>query len=251
MSEMENQEFYATLVAKGKRDGHLSLEEVRRILPQDLRDDEHYLEELLNSLESQHGILVSEEDMENDLLKHIEEEQAARKREGIEHEDEHEIDDEPLIEDELDEDEEEIEEDLEDAMMDGDLTDISGISSSRHSVDDLDDEKLIDDHDEELDDEEIEEEEDLDDDEDEDDSDEEELGKAYSKADMGSFDEIGGYEGGRRKSIRDIEDDGERDSNRESGRRSNILGSDKSDSSVDDPIRLYLREIGRENLLNA
>lgn len=251
MSEMENQEFYATLVAKGKRDGHLSLEEVRRILPQDLRDDEHYLEELLNSLESQHGILVSEEDMENDLLKHIEEEQAARKREGIEHEDEHEIDDEPLIDDELDEDEEEIEEDLEDDMMDGDLTDISGISSSRHPVDDLDDEKLIDDHDEELDDEEIEEEEELDDDEDEEDSDDEELGKAYSKADMGSFDEIGGYEGGRRKSIRDIEDDGERDSNRESGRRSNILGSDKSDSSVDDPIRLYLREIGRENLLNA
>ncbi len=30
-----------------------------------------------------------------------------------------------------------------------------------------------------------------------------------------------------------------------------VLGSDKSDSSVDDPIRLYLREIGRESLLNA
>ena len=42
------------------------------------------------------------------------------------------------------------------------------------------------------------------------------------------------------------------DSSREaSTRKSGILGSDKSDSSVDDPIRLYLREIGRESLLNA
>ncbi|OHD65844.1 MAG: RNA polymerase subunit sigma, partial [Spirochaetes bacterium GWF2_52_7] len=50
----------------------------------------------------------------------------------------------------------------------------------------------------------------------------------------------------------DIEDDSDADNARESGgRRSGILGSDKSDSSVDDPIRLYLREIGRENLLNA
>ena len=30
-----------------------------------------------------------------------------------------------------------------------------------------------------------------------------------------------------------------------------ILGSDKSDNSGDDPIRLYLREIGKENLLDA
>lgn len=33
--------------------------------------------------------------------------------------------------------------------------------------------------------------------------------------------------------------------------RSTILGTDKGDSSSDDPIRLYLREIGKENLLSA
>ncbi|WP_428588808.1 RNA polymerase sigma factor RpoD [Sphaerochaeta sp.] len=34
-------------------------------------------------------------------------------------------------------------------------------------------------------------------------------------------------------------------------RHSMILGTDKSDTSGDDPIRLYLREIGKENLLTA
>lgn len=34
-------------------------------------------------------------------------------------------------------------------------------------------------------------------------------------------------------------------------RHNTILGTDKSDSSGDDPIRLYLREIGKENLLTA
>ncbi|MDD3903283.1 MAG: RNA polymerase sigma factor RpoD [Sphaerochaeta sp.] len=34
-------------------------------------------------------------------------------------------------------------------------------------------------------------------------------------------------------------------------RHNTILGTDKSDTSGDDPIRLYLREIGRENLLTA
>ncbi len=34
-------------------------------------------------------------------------------------------------------------------------------------------------------------------------------------------------------------------------RHSTILGTEKSDSSGDDPIRLYLREIGKENLLTA
>ncbi len=37
----------------------------------------------------------------------------------------------------------------------------------------------------------------------------------------------------------------------ESERQMTILGNDKADASGDDPIRLYLREIGKENLLDA
>ncbi|MBZ4673695.1 MAG: polymerase, sigma 70 subunit, RpoD subfamily [Spirochaeta sp.] len=43
----------------------------------------------------------------------------------------------------------------------------------------------------------------------------------------------------------------ERDGDSDHGRHNTILGTDKSDTSGDDPIRLYLREIGRENLLTA
>ena len=67
MPDMENQDFYIALVAKGKREGHLSLQEVQKHVPEELRDDEHFMEELLTSLESHHGILVSEEDMESNL----------------------------------------------------------------------------------------------------------------------------------------------------------------------------------------
>ncbi|MGE4453220.1 MAG: RNA polymerase sigma factor RpoD [Sphaerochaeta sp.] len=43
----------------------------------------------------------------------------------------------------------------------------------------------------------------------------------------------------------------ERDGEADHGRHNAILGTDKSDTSGDDPIRLYLREIGKENLLTA
>ena len=43
----------------------------------------------------------------------------------------------------------------------------------------------------------------------------------------------------------------ERDGDSDHSRHNTILGTDKSDTSGDDPIRLYLREIGRENLLTA
>lgn len=243
MPDLENQDFYIALVAKGKREGHLSLEEVLKRIPEEYREDEHFMEELVTSLESHYGILVSEEDMESNLLKNIEEEQAAKPQDAIDHEGVLE-EDETLIDDELDEDADEIEEDLDEAIIENDLSDISGISSPHRGEDEIE-EKLIEDQDEELDD-------DADDDDlDEDEEDEPEIGKTFSKADLGSFDDVGGYEGSR-KSIMDIEEDSDRESGRESGaRRTNVLGSDKGDSSVDDPIRLYLREIGRENLLNA
>ena len=49
----------------------------------------------------------------------------------------------------------------------------------------------------------------------------------------------------------DISSLNDHDSEPEHVRHNTILGTDKSDSSGDDPIRLYLREIGRENLLTA
>ena len=248
MPKIENQDYYSTLVAIGKKKGHLSLEEVVQCIPEELRDDEHILEELVTTLESQHGILVSEENMEKDLLKNIEKDQTVEEKDVHDHDVDLEVED-VLLEDEIDEDADEIEEDLDDTIIDsGDLSDISGLSSTHRAVDELDD-KLIDDHDEELDDEESDDEEDLEDDDD--DEDDVEIDKDFSKADMSTYDDVSGYES-HRKSIMDLEDDSDRDTGRDtSARRSNILGSDKGDSSVDDPIRLYLREIGRENLLNA
>ncbi len=49
----------------------------------------------------------------------------------------------------------------------------------------------------------------------------------------------------------DISSLNDHDSDTEHVRHNTILGTDKSDSSGDDPIRLYLREIGKENLLTA
>ncbi|MGX8677640.1 MAG: RNA polymerase sigma factor RpoD [Sphaerochaetaceae bacterium] len=43
----------------------------------------------------------------------------------------------------------------------------------------------------------------------------------------------------------------EEETEHHSSARSSILGTDKGESSSDDPIRLYLREIGKENLLSA
>jgi RNA polymerase primary sigma factor len=49
----------------------------------------------------------------------------------------------------------------------------------------------------------------------------------------------------------DISNLGDHDGEIEHVRHNTILGTDKSDASGDDPIRLYLREIGKENLLTA
>ena len=47
------------------------------------------------------------------------------------------------------------------------------------------------------------------------------------------------------------EDDGENAKNQESGKKKAAGGNNKDSTLVDDPIRLYLREIGREHLLTA
>ena len=245
MSEIESQEYFITLVAKGKKSGHLSLDQVYASLPEAARDEENFVEEILTLLESHHGILVSEEDMEKDLLHNSEEEKQAKPQKELNVDIDLEVDvEEPLIDHDLEEEESEIEEELDDdSLIDGDPLGLSGIAPTHRGIEDLDDDKIIDDHDEEIDD-------DTDDDDLDDEDDEGEMEKGFGKGDLSSFDDVSGYE--NRGSIIDIEDDSDSDSPRESSsRRSGILGSEKGDSSVDDPIRLYLREIGRENLLNA
>ena len=47
------------------------------------------------------------------------------------------------------------------------------------------------------------------------------------------------------------DDESESRKNKDTGKKKSATGSDKDSSLVDDPIRLYLREIGREHLLTA
>ncbi len=170
--------------------------------------------------------------MENEFLKNIDEK--------LETKDEKTLTDisvvteeEDLIVDDLDGEED---------LLDEDLDDIVEIDDS--SLEDIDDPLVSDDDEEEIDEEEI-------DEDDEEDDDEDGVDKSFSKRDLTiSFDDDSTYD--RRSSLMSIEEDTDSDSHRDrSYKRTGILGSDKSDSSVDDPIRLYLREIGREHLLNA
>src|SRR5512133_1574477 len=48
-----------------------------------------------------------------------------------------------------------------------------------------------------------------------------------------------------------VEEENEREAPKDDGREKKRLVYNDKDSSVDDPIRLYLREIGKENLLTA
>ena len=94
--------------------------------------------------------------------------------------------------------------------------------------------------------------EDGDDDDDDDEEDEDELdddkptSMKHAWSGMGTDDDAAG--GNRFVDISKLDDaDGDSDH----PRQSTILGTDRSEGSGDDPIRLYLREIGRENLLTA
>ncbi len=118
------------------------------------------------------------------------------------------------------------EEEIEEALLDEELEEFEPLEEEE--IEDLDEDD----------------EEEFDEDEEED---EEEDSKHYDKRSLSSDDDYSSYQ--RPNKLRDLDrSDSDSGSTKE---RPTILGSDKSDSSVDDPIRLYLREIGRENLLNA
>ncbi|MDD2297601.1 MAG: RNA polymerase sigma factor region1.1 domain-containing protein, partial [Sphaerochaetaceae bacterium] len=187
MSEIEKQDYFMKLVTKGKREGRLTVKEIDAILPSGIGDDEEMLEEVFTLLEKNYGILISDEDMENDLIENVEEKRLKKSEYALDQEEtlQNEIHD-PSIDEELDETE--VESDLDESTIDGELSNLPGISTSRRHLDDLDEEKVIEDHDDEIIDED-DEDEDLDDD-DEDDEEEEDDGEgvksAYSKADLSS-----------------------------------------------------------------
>jgi RNA polymerase primary sigma factor len=246
MSEIENQDFFIKLVAKGLKDGHLSIREMHAMVPSEFTQDDS-VDEILSKLESR-GIMITENELENDLLNNMEEENAHDDSiDEVDIDDNQDVlvDDDKILGEALDDSEEEdMDDELDESGLDADIPEIAGFASiptSHHALDEMDDTKIIGDHEDELD-------EELDDEDLEDD--EVEIDKGYDKENLSSFDEVSGYDG--RESLIDIDDDSDTESPREStSRKSGILGSDKADSSVDDPIRLYLREIGRENLLNA
>ncbi len=86
------------------------------------------------------------------------------------------------------------------------------------------------------------------DEDEEDDDDEEESDDSMKRAWSGMSTDDDAAGGNRFVDISSLND---HDSETEHVRHNTILGTDKSDSSGDDPIRLYLREIGKENLLTA
>ncbi|HKL60365.1 MAG TPA: RNA polymerase sigma factor RpoD [Sphaerochaeta sp.] len=85
-------------------------------------------------------------------------------------------------------------------------------------------------------------------DDDDEDAEEEESDDSMKRAWSGMSTDDDAAGGNRFVDISSLND---HDSDTDHVRHNTILGTDKSDSSGDDPIRLYLREIGKENLLTA
>lgn len=239
MFDIEHEEFFIEIVVKGKQKGSICIRELQQALPSELQEDDEILDEIQAILEKRYNIIVIDQTMEKDLLKAIE-------TETVKLEDttgEHEMAEQEGID--IDEDLVEEEEEIESSFLDGDFSTFSPLTSSHADLKD-DDSKLIEDHEEEELEDEQEEEEELEEEEDEDD-----IGKNYHKDDLGSYDDLSGY--GGRSSLLDIDDGNEGIPLSREGKehRAGLLGNEKNDSSIDDPIRLYLREIGRESLLNA
>ncbi|MGB4408279.1 MAG: RNA polymerase sigma factor RpoD [Sphaerochaeta sp.] len=201
------------LVACSALKGHVSKDDIRKALGAEMATDEA-VDEILQTL-GELEIPVTEND--NAQIPDI------------------------FVEDPTDDDiDTEIEEDPEDDLLDDALAD---------EEDDMIDQSAIDDYPTKepvkkkaaVD-------EDADADEDEEDADEEESDDSMKRAWSGMSTDDDAAGGNRFVDISSLND---HDSDTDHVRHNTILGTDKSDSSGDDPIRLYLREIGKENLLTA
>lgn len=224
MLDIESQPFFTELIAIAAREGHVTKDFVKDSIPLDQYSDET-LDEVIQALADQDILIVAEPgDTTADTVFDLDEEPSPEDL------DEGELDvdaDDPLAADD---------EIVEGGEDEGD--DIFGLADIPGP--DIDDTKIMDEH----------EEEEPEDDDDIEDEDEQELDESPLGKGAIAFDDQSGDFENSRDGFMDI-DALDRDADVDHARHGAILGTDKNDTAIDDPIRLYLREIGRENLLTA
>ncbi len=225
MLDIESQPFFTELIAVAAREGHVTKDFVKKAIPADQFSEETF-DEVIQTLADQDILVVTDpNDVITETVFDLDEEPSPEDL------DEGELDvdaDDPLVTDD------EISDDPEDEADDlFGLADIPGT--------DIDESKIIEEHDDE----------EPEDDDDIEDEDEQELDDATSLGKGAlAFDDQGTDFDNSRDGFMDLEAL-DRDADVDHPRHGAILGTDKSDTAIDDPIRLYLREIGRENLLTA
>lgn len=225
MLDIESQPFFTELIAVAARDGHITKDFVKETIPSD-QFSEETLDEVIQMLADQDILVVLDPDeVPSDTVFDLDEEPSP----------------EDLDEGELDVDEDDplaADDEISDVSED-DADELFGLGDIPNT--DIDDGKLLDDS----------EEDEPEDDDDIEDEDEQELDDAASlgKGALAFDDQSGDFDNGR-DGFMDL-DALDRDADVDHVRHGAILGTDKGDTAIDDPIRLYLREIGRENLLTA
>jgi RNA polymerase primary sigma factor len=217
LDENISQTIVKDMVARSAETGHVSKEDIRKALGSDKASDEA-IDEIMQTL-SELEIPVSEtsEPVPGSIFSD------GPSQDEIDGDLDEDPDDPDLLDESLEDD----------IPVDALLDDFSSHSSKDASTSSTKDES-----DDEAD------EEDGDDSSDDDDS----TGSIKNDwSNMGTDDDsVGGSE-----QFIDISSLDDHDGDIEHVRHNTILGTDKSDASGDDPIRLYLREIGKENLLTA
>ncbi|MFA5446957.1 MAG: RNA polymerase sigma factor RpoD [Sphaerochaeta sp.] len=210
------------------KNGHVTKEDIRNSLGPELAENEAQVDDIVNLLCEQDITVLENGGVA--MCSSI----AGSDPEGEDALAEEDPDDDPLMEDE-------------DDLVDEDDLDVDSV------IEDFDDHPVEDEHDDDDDEEGKSKKRRSDDDDDDDDDDEDDEALEEERASMkhawsgmGTDDDAAG--GNRFVDISKLDDaDGESDH----PRQPTILGTDRGESSGDDPIRLYLREIGRENLLTA
>ena len=212
LDENISQTIIKDLVACSAKKGHVSKDDIRKALGADKATDEA-VDEILQAL-GELEIPVSESDKAKVPATFVED----PTEDDIDTDIEDDLDDVDLIDDALEDEEEDI---IEETAID-DYPTKEPAKKKVAADEDVDD--------------------------DEEDEDEEESDDSMKRAWSGMSTDDDSAGGNR---FVDISSLNEHDSEPEHVRHNTILGTDKSESSGDDPIRLYLREIGKENLLTA
>lgn len=221
MLDIESQPFFTEIIAEAARVGHVTKDFVKKTIPAD-QFSEETLDEVIQTLADQDILVVTDPDeVVAETAFNLDEEPSP----------------EDLDEGELDVDADEPDDEIS-AVPEDEADDLFGLADIPGPDDES---KMLEPHDEEEpeDDDEIE------------DEDEQELddGASLGKEALAFDDQGGDFDNGR-DGFMDL-DALDRDADVEHVRHGAILGTDKGDTAIDDPIRLYLREIGRENLLTA